>query len=343
MRSSSAPVSPLIINNALNLDTIHLICDMNLPKTDWGTWKKGKKAERVYTASTDLGEVRLVYSMKKFEAIYRCKLSIEFSATKVLYGENASTFHWDQLDELIARVKCIVESALKIPGIDIKKLKERRLDLNVDQIFAEHKDMTRQLDYMKKIYDGYIGYKEHRGTFYLYSCKSTAETKTINHAAVFKWYEKREEVKSRVDKGRADVSEIPKSDGIRYELTLPADRVKEVVNKVLSSKLKYVSLETFLKCDPKQIFSEGLRKFKGAELHLKHLSHSSLAKIKTDMLAAVKYYKKVDEFFDAIEKGDDTGPFKAQRKILNDLGYTESFFPDFVDFCDPILITTAII
>ena len=83
--------------------------------------------------------------------------------------------------------------------------------------------------------------------------------------------------------------------------------------------------------------------FKGAELHLKHLSHSSLAKIKTDMLAAVKYYKRVDEFFDAIEKGDDTGPFKAQRKMLTDLGYTDSFFPDFTDFSDPILITTAII
>ncbi len=54
-----APVSPLIINNALNLDTIHLICDMNLPKTDWGSWKRGKKDERVYTASTALGEVRL--------------------------------------------------------------------------------------------------------------------------------------------------------------------------------------------------------------------------------------------------------------------------------------------
>lgn len=336
MRSLSAPSYTLIDNNTLSIDTVHLVCYHYMDKSIWSKWTVGKRSERIYTVITDIGEVKLVYSMQKDT---KPRLSIEFSATKVLYNLNAATFHWEQLPELIARVKCIVESALINPGIDITKLKVRRLDLAVNQIFPNKIAMSRQWLIMREIYEFYRGYKDNHGTLYFYSCCESAKQSTINQAAVLKCYNKRLEIESQVEKGKASVSEIPPFEILRYELTLRADRLREVVSKLLKSELKYVSLATLLSCDPKGIFSEGLRKLKDENLYLKHLDRTSIVRIMADMLAAATYKKKVEDYFAAIEIGDSTDKFRKQRKKLNDLGYTDSFYSSFTDFCDPTVIS----
>ena len=336
MRSLSAPSYTLIDNNTLSIDTVHLVCYHYLDKSIWSKWTVGNKSERINSVITDIGEVKLVYAMKKDT---KPRLSIEFSATKVLYNLNAATFHWDQFGELIARVKCIVESALNNPGIDITKLKVRRLDLAVNQVFLKRMSMLIQWKNMLEIYEYYKGYKEDHGTLYYYSCRESAKQSTINQAAVLKCYNKKLEIESQVEKGKANVSEIPPFEILRYELTLRADRLREVVSKLLKSELKYVSLATLLSCDPKCIFSEGLRTLKDENLYLKHIDRTSIVMIKADMLAAATYKKKVEDYFAAIEIGDSTDKFKKQRKKLNDLGYTDNYFCEFTDFCDPTVIS----
>ena len=322
------------IDNSLSIDTIHLSVGHRLDPDEIKSWKY-IKGSRIKKIETPLGNIVLTY----FQSKYNSTLLVELSATKFLYGSNLSTLEWKRLPELFAKVQCIVSNEIKIPELDICDFSIKRLDLCVDHIFNNEADANTQMTMMKNIYDNSVNAKEfYPGeSYYIRSCKANVKKETKDKAAVFKWYRKDLEIKSRIKNKKAAENELPKSPIIRYELTLPNIYLRRLFHK------DHVTASDIISCDPEKLFSDGLALFNGADLDLAFLDDSSLEKQRTIADGKCKsesQERKTNYFFDAIK---NNAPYQERqfKKLISNLknnGFRSKYNPMFRNFCKPVII-----
>ena len=320
------------LDGMLNIDTLHLSVGITIPYSVYRGWKKGKGDSRIKKVKSELGDLDLIY----YNNNYNCALIIELSVTKFLYGSNAHTLDWSRLPEAAARIQSIVSNEIGIEDISIYDFAVKRLDLNIDHFFTSKNKVDKQMMLMDQYY--YTPSKNHKknycGTRYIYSCKATAKKGTKNKSAVFKYYRKDLEIKSRNAKNKGQKGEAAATPSIRYEITLPNLKLAEIFSK------RNISLKDIINCDPNELWTCGLRKI-GASIDLMIMDKGTFDCQKAIILDNHKSRPKtVKTFFDAIISKDIVyiNKHKAIIAELAKTGYQSIYDSRFRNYQTPNIL-----
>ena len=321
------------VDGVLNIDTIHLSVGISIPYSIYKYWKKGKGDCRIRKVKSELGNLDLIY----YNSSFKNTLIIELSVTKFLYGSNAHFLDWSRLPEVAARIQCIVSNEIGIDDLSIFDFTIKRLDLNIDHFFPSKYMVNKQMILMEQYY--FIPSRNYKrnycGTRYIHSCKANAKEETKNKSAVFKYYRKDLEIKSRNAKNKGGRFEAYNNPCIRYEITLPSVKLAEIFSK------RSISLKDIINCNPIELWICGLRKI-GSNLELMIMDKTMYNQQKENLLKAHKLRSKyVESFFDAIINKDYINATKCRTLLveLNKNGYQPICDKGFRNFQRPQVLS----
>lgn len=316
----------VILDNALSIDTVHLTVHTYLGfDRIKGRWNKvkGEKNKNLYSFKKALlnDELTLIYD------IYSHYLTVCFSVTKVLYGENVYTMNFNDLEPLLDIMLPAIQEVTGNDHIELMDFNLKRLDLNINQIFDKEDAAKGQFATLFELF-GHLVSEDDSGKGWFRIKK--------NESFLFCVYNKNEEMETR----DADTGILARKYVMRYELRLPAESLKS--KHLLNCKghidiTMLLDSETIYNC-----YTNGLSLL-SKELGLKVININNFDEIHDRCLEEKPYknIEKIESYFDDIRANNiySHSPYGNIAKYLTKNGYSEKYSPFFRNFCEPYVYT----